>query len=67
VSLVDKVLSGGLVVFGTWQGWKHLTNLVIDRAKPKMTRSERATQWQLLVTAIMAAVQGILFVNELDQ
>jgi hypothetical protein len=38
-----------------------LTNLVIDQATPKMTKSERVTEWQYFVPAILAAVDGILF------
>jgi thiol:disulfide interchange protein len=61
MSLVNDVVGGALVVTGAWAAWQHLTKLVIDNAKPEMTRSERGNHWQLLVASVLLAFQGILF------
>jgi len=60
MSLVNEVVGGAVVVTGCWTAWQHLTKLVIDNAKPEMTRSERANHWQLLGASVLLAFQGIL-------
>jgi threonine/homoserine/homoserine lactone efflux protein len=60
MSLVNEVVGGAVVVTGVWAAWQHLTNLVIDNAKPEMTRSERASHWHLLAASVLLVFQGIL-------
>ena len=55
MSLANDVAGGAVVVTGVWAAWQHLTQLVIDNAKPEMTRSERADHWQLLAQHMVCA------------
>jgi hypothetical protein len=60
MSLVNDVVGGAVVITGAWAAWQHMTKLVIDNAKPEMTRSERSNHWQLLAASVLLAFQGIL-------
>ena len=61
MSLVNDVVACAVVLTGGWAAWQHMTKLVIDNAKPEMTRSERSNHWQLLAVSVLLAFQGILW------